>query len=326
MERFFVKAKNFIKKNSLLPKTVCLALALALWGYISNSKIGELQFKVPITFENLPNNMSVSQISTKYASVIVYGKSDQMSTFQAKNIKAVVDLKRPKVGVMNSYPIQIHRNEIPEPVRVEAKEANVDILVEQYITKRLRIVPVLTGSVASGFSVGSVKVKPEFVRVKGVPSVLGELVSVNTEDISVEGAEKDITIETGLKKDKLSSAEFSEELIQVIVPVSSEGALTLSVQASVKNSLQGYDAALAEAITATVAYKSISKAQLKPEDLEVFVDVLELKDDESVSQGKSFNARLPLRYSFKKAAADLEVISISPYDAEVALHIKQKAD
>lgn len=327
MIALFTMIKDFLKRHTLIPKATCLLLAVMLWGYISEREFGDLQFSVPISFENLPPKTSISKTSGRYVSVLIQGRNDQIKTFQVKNIKAVVDMRNPRIGVSAQYPVQIQRSEIPENIRVEAKQTHVEVVVERQVSKRLRIIPVVKGSVAEGHSVGSVKVAPEYVTAIGSPSVLDAMTSINTEDIPAEGAEKDIIAEVGLRKDKLFGLELSESTVSVTVPVAKEdSSVSLTVVPSIINAPDGWNLKFASESEVVLTLKATGNKSPSAEDIEVFADAASLNGDERLKEGKAFTVKLPLKSSVKKSAGSVEVLSLSPEEVEIKAESNAEAE
>jgi hypothetical protein len=104
MRRFLERLKALFSTRDFLPKMVCLALSIVLWAYISESKVGELTFRVPVVYRNLPTNTMVSFIADKTVPVIIRGRKEDLKNLQVKNIRAIVDFRNARPGCPGAIP------------------------------------------------------------------------------------------------------------------------------------------------------------------------------------------------------------------------------
>ncbi|MDR3237217.1 MAG: hypothetical protein LBT84_01805 [Spirochaetia bacterium] len=322
MRRFIDKFKALIRKKDLLPKIICLLLACVLWAYLSLVGKGgdEIQFRVALSFENLPAGMAVSNISNRFVTVLVQGKTEAIKSVHVNNIKAIVDLKKPQVGVSAQYPIQIIRSGIPDGVSVESRQYSAEIVVELQESKSIKVVPVMTGTVAAGFSIGPVRVKPDTVRVRGARSIVESLTKLDTGAISIDGAESDIVTDIVLNSEHIDSLELGVSRVQVTIPVAKEGAfINLSVPITIKNPPKGYDLSLSDTQTVLVYIKNSTGAALNAADVSDAIDSAEI--DELMKNKKKAVLKLPVSAAVKNMEG-IEIISVSPEEAGISVLVK----
>lgn len=319
MNLFIKKIKAVSVKYDLVPKIVCFLIALGLWGYISESSVGEEKFRIPLNLDNLPKNMTVYKVSSKYISVLVQGRKEQLKAIQLKNLKAVVNLQNCRTGSA-TYPVQIQRMDIPENIKVEAVQSQVDVTVEMLAVKKVPVIPVISGSPADGYSAGAVTVKPEYVEIRGAGSVLDKIDRISTAEISVSGARKDMVMESVLKAEKFSSVELSETSVQVMIPVGKAGSFyEVKVPVNVDNHPSWCELVQAEGTSVTVNLRGKIRDDAA-DFLEVHADASGLKSREKHEGEKEI--RLPVKAVWKKQPEGQEIISVTPEDVLFVIHVK----
>lgn len=319
MRRLISKLKKTKKKKNIIPKIVCVMLAFVLWAYLSEKNVGERQFRIPLIFENLPSNMAMSNIPIKQVSILVQGNKELLQEVQTKNISAVVNMKSPKVGTAASYPIQIIKKDMPESLSVTLKQESVDILVERKISKLVRVVPVMTGAVADGFVIGGIRVKPNRVQIVGAKSIVDNITSLSTDDISVTGAERDIIVNTPLKKDSAGGVEFKENSVQVTVTIGKSGAFFNIVRRiMIKNPPKEYEFSFPEGDVVTIYIAGQSSVELD-NNIEASVDVSSLKLGEILKDQQKAAVTLPINVTYKNNLSDIEIVSISPEEITITV-------
>ncbi len=321
MNRFIEKVKAAAAKYDLVPKIVCFLIALGLWGYISESSVGEEKFRIPLNMENLPKNMTVYKVSNKYISVLVQGRKEQLKTVQLKNLRAVVNLQNCRPGSA-LYPVQIQRTDIPETIKVEPVQSQVDVTVEMMSVKKVPVIISISGSPAEGYYAGAASVKPDFVEIRGAGSVLDKIDKIPTADISVSGASRDMVLETGLRLDRLSSVEVSDTSVQVMIPVGKDGSIyEVKVPVSVEKQPSWCELVQADDSLVTVNLRGMFD-DAAADFLDVRADVSGLESAENHAGKKEI--RLPVKAVWKKQPEGLEIISVSPEDVLFFINAKAK--
>jgi YbbR domain-containing protein len=79
------------------------------------------------------------------------------------------------------------------PVRIEPDQVHVTIHVSGVTsTKTVPVNPILAGTPAAGYQLGTISTTPSVVTVSGDPNLLGSLVKVDTAPVSVAGASRTV--------------------------------------------------------------------------------------------------------------------------------------
>ncbi len=305
--------------RDVVPKAVSLFLAITLWAYVSNSKMGELKFKIPVSYEHLPANMMVSYVSHKYITATVQGKNEYLKSVHDKNIKATVDLKNPEIGKTGKYLVTMVKKGFPENIKVSFNRKMVDITVEMIIYKKIRVIPKIFGNVKKDYFVGKIVVEPEFILAEGPQSMIDGMQSIFTNDISIAGAEDNITRDVDLNVKDYKGVSFSEPNVKVNIPIIKYGNLyRLEVPITIKNTDKGFIFKLSESAV-KVYIKSTDKRRLMVDDIEAFVDFSKVNMKNLFEKKKSLSRKFPVKILFKNKDIAADIISTAPENVQVSI-------
>jgi len=324
MKRFFHDFWAVVRKKNILPKLISFLLAAVLWAYLlSSGKGGELQFRIPVTIENLPVNMAVSGISSRFVTVFINGRPDLLKNVHSSNIEAVLDLGDSKAGSA-SYPIRLVRNEVPDNVDVSLRQNSVKVFIEARTFKALKVVPVITGAAANGFSVGPIKVKPDTVKIMGAGSILNKFTKIDTLAISIDGAEHDITTDVNLRTEQLDWLELGVNKVQVVIPVARDNAFfKFTIPIEIKNDTK-YEAGLVDVKTVTVHIRNNMNTAITDDlNVEAVIRLNPANVEGLMKNKKKAVYDFPVNIVYNKSLYDLEVLFVSPEEAPVSISVKQ---
>jgi hypothetical protein len=300
-------------KKETAAKVISLLMSVALWGYISSTKMSEIKFKLPVEIRNLPASMTVSDMPDRSLIVVLEGKKEYMKNVGSKNIKLFVNLEKPVPGEPNEYPVQYIKYELPEGINVSLPKAEIKITAEKIIEKRVRVIPKISGSLKSGNIIGKITVTPEFVLVRGAKSTVKEINYIYTEDISIEDETGEIVKEVELAKENLKEVSVNETSIKVVIPIINYGDLySLDVPVIIKNMNKNFKYML-ENPTVKVYMKSSDKKGILPGDIEVSVDagMIQYKTASGADRQKTTQDILAA-VLIKKYGDSIQVVSVAP--------------
>src|SRR5208337_1198678 len=131
MKKYIEIIKHIAEDKDIVPKVVCILLAVMLWGYITNTGSARIKFKIPVTYKNLDETLTVSKISTKNIVVSLSGKKDDLKSSFVKNIKLFIDLSNAEIGIYKPYKVQQTTGDIPQGFDFELDPDEVKVLVEK---------------------------------------------------------------------------------------------------------------------------------------------------------------------------------------------------
>lgn len=175
-----------------------------------------VQHRVPVIISlrgNPATGYTAGEPVVQPATVLIQGPDTLISG--VKNINLTVNIQ----GISQGYE-QTLLVRLPKGVTANLDHVKVMVPVNQStLTKSLTVVPQVTGTPATGYQVGSGSAKPDTVQISGPPELLNNLKSVNTEAVSVDGANKDITQQAKIQLPQ-GITTVTPDTVTVTVPVS----------------------------------------------------------------------------------------------------------
>jgi hypothetical protein len=218
-----------------------ILLAVILWAYISSAKSGEVKFKLPVNFSGLEDDFIVSKISHKFVVVEIKGNKEDLKNISSKNIKLQVDLANTEAGDYKPYKIQYQKIDFTDDFKVELYPEEVRILIEKKATREVRVIPRYSGNTDKEFMTGKIRVNPEYIKITGPGSVINNIFSVYTEEVSVD--DRNASFRQDIKIEKVNEAEIEYSLskVNVIVPVINFAEkTTFEIPVTIRNKKKGY--------------------------------------------------------------------------------------
>ena len=266
------KIASAAREKDFLAKGVCLLLAVILWAFIVSGKTEKLRFKIPIVAKNLPADLAVSSMSDRYAAIILEGRKEELKSVNIKTIKAIIDMANAETGDPKTYQIQIEK-QMPEDISISPVNNEVAVKVEKKEDKWITVVPSIVGTVQKGKIIVDKMVFPERVKVSGPKSIIDDIESVDTDDVSVENESSDVQRKTELKNDKFKDITFGENTFTVKVLVMELKDLTIvNAPINVRNAIKDYDCEIKDHDVA-VYVRSKNNLAVAPDDVDAYVDM-----------------------------------------------------
>ncbi len=313
-----------VRERDFLAKGVCLLLAVILWAFIISGKTEKLRYKVPLAIKNLPANMAVSGLSGRSAVVILEGKKEELKSVNIKNIRATVDLEKASLGGPRDYPVQVEKQEVPEDISISLVDREVTLTVEKKEYRWVRVVPLITGEVGKGKIIIDKQVVPEQVMISGPRSVINDIDSIETEEVSVENETGEMKRQVGLDAEKYKDISFSEKNFTVRVLVTDLKDLeVITVPVVVKNVPREYDYEVKDR-EVEVYIRLAEKQPVAPGDIEAFVDAGKVNARFLLAKERKDTVvkELPVAVAGKNMNAT-DIISVMPKKVMVKITHKQ---
>ena len=318
MKEFFDKIFKIFQEKKFIAKSFSLVMSILLWGYLGNTKSGELKFKIPIVTKHLRENLIVSGISDKSVIAVFEGKKDYLKTINIKNIQAYVNLDNAKINKSYKYPIEMFKNEIPVSIKVRFLKKFVTIIVEKRISKRIKVTPVITGKVKKGYILGKIKVEPKFITVNGASSLIKNINEIFTSKMSVENSTEDINREVDLERDKNLDINYSETNVSIFVPIIDYGNLySLDLVPVINN--KNPDFSYAPVVSTVKVYIKYSGEKIEDGVISAVIDAGEINYDKIFKNKKSIKRDFTVKIIISKISGDAEIVSIVPEKIEVTI-------
>ena len=197
-------------------KIASILLAIVMWIFVTSRGQSEMSIDVPIEFKNLPQGLELVSYNVKEVSLNIKGQERFIKNIKSPGVS--LDLGKAKKGESVYY---INREDIRLPRSITVTNINpasVKVVTEETITKTVRIIPLLTGDAAKGYSIKSVEVVPQSVVIEGIRSEVMKVGTVKTEPFDVTGLNESVTPDLKLDLNgKNIRSKSSEANVRIVI-------------------------------------------------------------------------------------------------------------
>jgi len=204
-------------------KILSLFLAIFLWYFVVGEDQVDITLTVPIEIINLPADLVISNHYKKDIEVSVRGPRSIIQELRKQNITRPIDLSNAKPGTVV---IKNEADSIPFPMGVKVlrlQPANITLLIDKLVQKKLPIHPVIEGEPAPGYELGKITLHPDQLTISGPQHLLESQKALKTYVINLDGLDHSTTVQVQLN--------LSPELLSLI------GETVVSVEISLKEKL-----------------------------------------------------------------------------------------
>ncbi len=167
-------------------KFVSLVLAVLLWMTVAREPTVERNMRVPLHFQNMPEQLQVVGEPPSGVDVRVRGSSGLLSRLEEGDVVAILDLESARAGFRM---FNLFTEHVRGPLGVSVEQVltpTVPLEFERIGVRVVPVVPTIEGDPARGFQVGQVSSDPESVEVLGPESRLRQVIEATTEPVSVD--------------------------------------------------------------------------------------------------------------------------------------------
>lgn len=175
-------------------KVISLILAFSLWFLITTEKTTTRRLRLPVEFENFPQDMLILNDKETNVTVRLSGPASVVSRLGVNEVGISLDLMNVQKGI-NSLPISLKNIELPRYAENVVTIQNIipnRLIIEFDENKRryVKVEPVLTGlaEIAPGFTLGEIISDPPTILLRGPAKHVDRVGKVATESISLSGA------------------------------------------------------------------------------------------------------------------------------------------
>src|SRR6202051_825646 len=190
-------------------KLVSLALAIGLWLGVARNPIAEVEMRVPIEFQNLPDNLEIDSASFTEANVRRRGPERISHQLQPSDVRAEVSLATVRPGERTfDLADRIH---VPQDLEVvQIIPGQFQLSFDERATRKIEVAPRVIGTFASGVRMAQTIADPQYVTITGTRR-RGE---------AVDGAMTDPVYASGVmtRATFVTHAYVTDPLIQVAHP------------------------------------------------------------------------------------------------------------
>ncbi len=180
--------------QGLAKKTIALALAVILWAFTNFELDVERDIRIPLHLSGLPEDLIIVNNAPENIDLSLRGPRNLLSSFSFSNKSIPVDLQKTEQGVLKIDLRRAASQIVPRGIDiVAARPSKLSLNIDNLVTKRFKVKPVL-GEPDSGYEISKkIKVVPRFVKVKGPASQLSKLETIETAKIKLEGEKAEFT-------------------------------------------------------------------------------------------------------------------------------------
>lgn len=183
-----------LRVRSLVEGVTILSYAPATVS-VAIDRLAERQVRVEVDYGAVPPGLEVGTPRLDERQVTASGPASRLARVDHAVARVRIDQSGIDVSAqVELVPVDADGRSV-ESVEITPSAVHVDIDVSTLETsKTVPVRPVLSGSPAAGFAVGSVTVEPAVVTLLGAPEVLAAITEVTTQPISLAGAERTLLV------------------------------------------------------------------------------------------------------------------------------------
>ncbi|MFZ6016415.1 MAG: YbbR-like domain-containing protein [Nitrospirota bacterium] len=174
-------------------KIVAVLLSIVLWFFVTSRGQSEMAMDVPLEFKNIPAGVEMVNQDVKVVSLNIKGQERLIKNIRPSDIRVYIDLSKAKKGE-GIYYINKDNIKLPHAITVtNIIPSYVKVIIEETMTKTVKVRPVVVGSPENGFYVKSIEAVPQVVIIEGVRSELKKVNSIKTEPLDITGLNETFT-------------------------------------------------------------------------------------------------------------------------------------
>jgi YbbR domain-containing protein len=198
MGRYWRRLISMISSNLGL-KLVSFAFALGIWIFVNKGqKAAERAVEVPVELRNIPSDVIVVNPGPGRVEIRLAGTPALLSAMDRDRLKVVLDLDRARPGT-STFHLGPDFFDPPRGVRIRRISPSViDLRLEAIIERSLPVTVRFGGKLPFGYKVGSVKVTPATIKIRGPATEVEGMISVDTQPFDLQDLKEELTRELRL--------------------------------------------------------------------------------------------------------------------------------
>ena len=200
--------RTFVQNFGL--KLTSLLLAVGLWFVVAHDPIAEVEIRVPIEFQSLPESLEVDSASFTQALIRVRGPERVIHRLEVSDVRAEINLANvgPGERTFDLTPRQVH---VPQDLEVvQVIPTQFQLSLDTRTTRAVEVRARVTGTFASGMRVAQVIAEPSSIMITGPRRRVEAVESATTDPVDVSG--------TMTRTWRLTQASVPDPLIQIVHP------------------------------------------------------------------------------------------------------------
>ena len=179
-------------------KVAAVLIAVLLWVVAQGSSNTQKPFDVPVVFQNVPENLVITDQNTEAINIRVQGSRAALRNLAGESLEYVVGVSGVRRGSAD-FDVPQEPIEAPRGAEVVSRSpSRLEVKFERRGTKVMAVRADLAGEPAQGFRVAAVEVEPPRVTVTGARREVLRLNEAVTEAIDITGLSKETEREARL--------------------------------------------------------------------------------------------------------------------------------
>jgi YbbR domain-containing protein len=207
-------------------KIAAIVLALLVYFHVRTEREDELTYRVPVVLKGLPDSLTWTGDVPEEVTVTVSGRLKNLIRLRLSSMHITVDVSQAGPG---RFQRTLSSGDVPIPAGSNllithfAGPEGMDILIERKMSKRVLVVPVVSGRPPSGFVLtGLPTAAPDSSTVTGPSSIVSLTDSLYTEpvDVSARRASFSQRVKLDTKGKHYASSSATVEVFVTVEPES----------------------------------------------------------------------------------------------------------
>jgi len=195
-------------------KATALLLAALVWYIVQGEEILDVNAKLDVKVE-VASAFSLRDSSSISRDITLRGPRVLVGAMSGKAISAIIRVPSGKVG---SLRYRLDKEFIPNwdnRVRITIHDPYVTLQVEERLTKKVPVKPIILGEVESSLMVDEVLATPNEIEISGPKSSASRITELTTDPIDVSGLSESKVVIAAISKAALPDVQLSAHEINV---------------------------------------------------------------------------------------------------------------
>lgn len=197
-------------------KVTALILATLVWYIVQGEEILEVNARLDVRVEVVPS-YSLRDSSGISRDVTLRGPRVLVGAMSGKALQSVI---RVPAGKSGSLRYRLDKEFIPgwdNRVRITIHDPYVTLMVEERLTKKVPVKPIILGDVAPAFMIDEATPVPAELEISGAKSEILRINELSTEPIDVSGLADSKSLVTAISKASLPELRLSAQEVNVSI-------------------------------------------------------------------------------------------------------------
>ncbi len=195
-------------------KITAVILAGLVWYIVQGEEILEVNAKLDVKVE-VAGNFALRDSGIISRDVTLRGPRVLIGAMSGKVIAAVIRVPAGKIG---SLRYRLDKEFIPgwdNRVRLTIHDPYITVMVEERVTKKLPVKPVVLGDVADGLQVDEITPTPSEIEISGPKTDVNRITELATDPVDITGLKESKSVISGISKAALPDIQLSSQDVNI---------------------------------------------------------------------------------------------------------------